>query len=191
MDKYYSFVFKGLLTEEALDKAGRNNKLINHATLDLDALKRLPFELIDEEQIRNAKKMSTVYTILTSFENSVRAFASKKLMEEYKELWWEKGVSDKIRRLSESRKKEEEKTKWHSQRGDDLINYIEFGDLLLIIKNNWALFEPHLHDQDWVISVLTPLEKSRNVLMHSGELGKQDIERVGTLIRDWISQVGA
>ena len=26
--------------------------------------------------------------------------------------------------------------------------------------------------------------------MHSGELGRKDIERIGTNIRDWISQVG-
>ena len=37
--------------------------------------------------------------------------------------------------------------------------------------------------------IFTTLEKSRNVIMHSGELGERDIERIG--IRDWISQVGA
>ena len=39
--------------------------------------------------------------------------------------------------------------------------------------------------------IFTTLEKSRNVIMHSGELGERDIERIGINIRDWISQVGA
>ena len=191
MDSYYSFVFKGLLTEEALDKAGRNNKLINNANLDAEIVKRLPFELLEKELILKSKRMATVYTAITAFENSVRDFVSSKLMEEFAEEWWNKGVPEKIRKKAESRKDEEEKIKWHTQRGINLINYVEFGDLISIIVNNWQLFEPHLQTQDWVNSILKPLERSRNVLMHSGELDKPDIERIGTLIRDWIAQVGA
>lgn len=191
MDPYYAFVFKGLLTEEALDKSGRINKISEDGILDEKIVKRLPFELIDDELVINSKRMATVYTILTSFENSVRAFVSSKLMEEFEEDWWEKGVKEKIREKAESRKDDEEKIRWHTQRGDNLISYIEFGDLISIIINNWTLFEPHVQTQDWVKSILKPLERSRNVLMHSGELDKPDIERIGTLIRDWISQVGA
>ncbi len=35
------------------------------------------------------------------------------------------------------------------------------------------------------------IERSRNVIMHSGNLQGPDVERVGILIRDWIKQVGA
>jgi len=190
-DPYYSFVFRGILTEEALDKAGRNNKLIQNSNLDPEVVKRLPFELLDSEQLIKARQMATVYTLITAFENSVRSFVQKKLMELHKEDWWEKGVSDAVRKKAESRKEEEEKIKWHTQRGDDLMSYLEFGDLSSIIFKNWISFEPHLQTQDWVSSILKPLERSRNVLMHSGELSNPDVERVGTLIRDWIAQVGA
>ena len=40
-------------------------------------------------------------------------------------------------------------------------------------------------------SVLDTIERSRNVIMHSGSLDRVDIERVGMNIRDWIKQVGA
>jgi len=191
MDPYYSFVFKGLLTEEALDKAGRNNKLINNASLDAEIIKRLPFELLDIDLLIKAKRMATIYTAITAFENSIRDFVSSKLMEVFGDNWWEEAVSEKIRKLAETRKKEEEKVKWHTQRGTSLINYIEFGDLILIITKNWPHFEPHLQTLEWVNSILKPLERSRHVLMHSGELDRQDIERIGTLMRDWIAQVGA
>jgi len=33
-------------------------------------------------------------------------------------------------------------------------------------------------------------EKSRNIVMHGGVLVKEDLERVGMNIRDWIRQTG-
>jgi len=43
---------------------------------------------------------------------------------------------------------------------------------------------------DWTASIFDSVERSRNVIMHSGTLGPRDIERVGIHIRDWITQVG-
>ncbi|MGB2989468.1 MAG: Swt1 family HEPN domain-containing protein, partial [Candidatus Zixiibacteriota bacterium] len=105
--------------------------------------------------------------------------------------WWESSVSDKITRRAESRRDEENKIRWHTPRGDAPINYTEFGDLVSIINQNWALFEDHLQSLDWVRQIVVTLERSRNVIMHSGELSNEDIERIGTSMRDWIKQVGA
>lgn len=190
MDNYYSFVFRGLLTEEALDKAGRKSKIINNSSLDQEILTRLPFDLLDKEFLCRANKMATVYALVAAFENTVREFISRKLLEEFEEDWWKNGVSEKIRKKADSRKEKEDKIKWHTQRGDMQINYCDFGDLNSIIGKNWELFEPHLEALEWVNSIFKPLEISRNVLMHGGNLEKQDIERIGLLIRDWIRQVG-
>lgn len=135
--------------------------------------------------------MASVYVVITSFENMVRDFIAKTLSEAKGEDWWEKSVSDKIRKNAESRKKEEEKIKWHQQRGDRLLNYTEMGDLTSIINQNWENFEDYLVSLEWARQIINTLERSRNVIMHGGELGERDIERVGTNIRDWINQVGA
>lgn len=186
----YTFVFRGVLTEEALDRAGRISK---HLSSDLDkkTAERLSINLLDEDLVSHAKKMATVYTAIAVFENSVRAFISKKLLEEVGDGWLDSAVSEKIRNRAESRREEENKIKWHAQRGDSLINYIEFGDLASIINQNWVLFEDHLQSLDWVRQIFNTLERSRNVIMHSGELGNEDIERIGSCIRDWVKQVGA
>lgn len=134
--------------------------------------------------------MSAVYTAIAAFENSVRKFVEKVLLEHKGENWWEECVSDKIRRTAESRKKEEEKIRWHTPRGDSMINYTEFGDLASIMAQNYELFEVHIVSIDWARQIFQTLERSRNVIMHSGELGRRDIERIGTNIRDWINQVG-
>jgi hypothetical protein len=89
------------------------------------------------------------------------------------------------------RRANEEKRKFHAQRGDVPVNYTELKDLLNIIRANWEAFEAFLPSADWTASVFDSVERSRNVIMHSGTLGPRDIERVGIHIRDWITQVGA
>ena len=185
----YSFAFRGLLTDQTLDGTPRLRRRPS-ADLDAEVVKRLPIELLDEDLVSKARRMAVVYVAIASFENTVREFVSKRLLESLGADWWTVGVPDGIRKKAESRREEESKIKWHTQRGDLPINYTEFGDLSSIVGQNWVHFEDYLQSQEWMRQIITTLERSRNVIMHSGELGAQDIERVGTAIRDWIRQVG-
>lgn len=191
-DALYAFVFRGLLTEEALDKAGRQKRNVFSEVWESETSKRLAIPLLDEEFVRKSRKMAVVYTAICAFENSIREFISKKLLEEKGENWWELCVKSEIRKKAEDRKKSEKEVRWLTQRGDSMIHYTEFGDLISIMakSENWPYFEPHIGNVDWAKQIITTLEKSRNIIMHSGELDPKDIERVGTYIRDWIRQVG-
>lgn len=189
-DKLYAFIMRGELTKVALEKT---EVLSRHSSSDLlsqEYMKSLSLDLLDDECVNSAKIMATVYTAIAAFENMVRKFVVKVLLEHNGENWWEQCVSDKIRKSAESRKNDEEKIKWHTQRGLSMINYVDFGDLASIMSQNYELFEVHIVSIEWVRQIFSTLERSRNVIMHSGELGKRDIERIGTNIRDWISQVG-
>jgi len=188
-DRLYSFVMKALLTEESLDKAGRSNRRILEmsekqiaATLSIDAL---PADLVDD-----AAQMAVVYTAVAAFENAVRELIAGVLLESQGENWWSSCVATKIRDRAERRREDERRIKWHTQRGVDPINYTTMADLVNIIRNNWEAFEPHFQSVDWVANVLDAVERSRNVIMHSGSLESGDIERLGIFIRDWIKQVG-
>jgi len=191
-DSLYSFVFRGLLTEEALDKAGRQHRKLFSELWESEAADRLAIALLDEELVKSSRKMAVVYTAICAFENSVRDFISKKLLEERGENWWELCVKAEIRKKAEDRKKADKEVRWLAQRGDSMIHFTEFGDLIAIMARpeNWTFFEPHIGSVDWAKQIITTLEKSRNIIMHSGELDPKDIERVGTCIRDWIRQVG-
>lgn len=186
----YEFAFRGLLAEEALDKAGRVHKNLIGSQDKLIA-ERLALDLLDEGFVAEARQMAVVYTAIAAFENSTRKLISTVLLEHMKENWWEQGVSEKIRKRAESRRADEEKVKWHTPRGESPINYSELGDLATIIRNNWPLFEPYIRSIEWTTSVFEVIERSRNVIMHSGRLELEDVERVGVNIRDWIKQVGA
>lgn len=189
-DKLYAFVMRGELTKTALENTDVISRHSSSEILSKEYVRSLSLDLLDEEYVNAAKEMATVYTAIAAFENGVRRFVTKILIENKGENWWIECVSEKIRSKAESRKTEEEKIKWHTPRGDSLINYTEFGDLISIMQQNFSLFEDHIVSIDWARQIIQTLERSRNVIMHSGELGRKDIERIGIHIRDWINQVG-
>ena len=189
-EKLYSFIMRGELTKVALKNSGVVSRHSSSEILNQEYARALSIDLLNEEHVNMAKNMATVYTAIAAFENMVREFIAKVLLENKGESWWEDCVSEKIRKMADSRKREEEKIRWHTPRGDSNINYTEFGDLISIMSQNFDLFEVHINSIDWARQIIQTLERSRNVIMHSGELGKKDIERIGTNIRDWINQVG-
>ncbi len=89
----YEFVLRGLLTDEALDKAGRNASKLKGFD-DLEIAQSLSLDVLDEEKVRNARLMAVVYTAIAAFENSVRDLVKRVLLEELGEQWWEQGVSE-------------------------------------------------------------------------------------------------
>lgn len=188
--RLYEFVYRGVLAEEALDSQGRQNRrLLNIG--DEEIAKALSIDVLDDVHVANAKATAIVYTAIAAFENSVRALVIKTLMEKYKEEWWEKGASNGIRERAQKRMEEEQSAKWHAQRGQDPINYTTFGDLKNIMQNNWDAFQDLIGSLPWASGIFDVIERSRNVIMHSGMLEKEDIERLGVNIRDWVKQVGA
>jgi hypothetical protein len=189
-DAIYSFAFRGLLTEKALESTPITNK--ERLSVEEEKLnKLLCIDELEEEFVVRAKRMSFVYTAICAFENGVRDFVKKVMLESAGTDWWKDCVSSKIRDRAKTRKDEEDKIRWHTQRGDDFINYTEFGDLISIMRgDNWQYFEPHIVSLEWAQQIIKTVERSRNVIMHSGELSDQDLARVGTYIRDWVRQVG-
>ena len=188
-DRLYAFAFKGILAEEALDSVGRRHRR-HSVALDDDYRKVLSLDLLDDELVASARSMATVYAAIAAFENSVRKLITTVLLEQIGADWWETSVSEKIRNRGDARRTDEEKIKWHTQRGADPISYTQMGDLVAIIRQNWTCFEPHFPTIEWVASIVDVLERSRNVIMHSGQLERADVERIGIYIRDWIKQVG-
>lgn len=189
-DSLYAFVFRAQLTETALQKTGAIRRPHGSEDLDPDVVSRLSLDVFDDDTVHAARRMATVYTAISSFENTLRRFLSSVMLENCGASWWKDHVSEKIQRNVERRQDEESKIKWHGNRGQDPIYYADFGDSTSIVIQNWALFEPHFITQDWIKNIISTVERSRNVIMHSGTLENPDIERLGTVIRDWVRQVG-
>ncbi len=187
--RLYDFVYRGQLAEEALDTAGRKNRRL--AEFESANLARvLSLDLLDDHHVENARAMSNVYIAIAAFENSVRTLISNVLLEQVGENWWDSCVSEKIRNRAAGKQQEEDKIRWHVQRGADPINYTLMSDLVSILRQNWQYFEPYIPTIEWAAGLMDVIERSRNVIMHSGNLSRTDVERIGIYIRDWIKQVG-
>ena len=189
MNDIYTFVYRGVLTAESLDKAARKTRS-SFGAADAERIKSaLSFQLLDDERLERATRMALIYTAIHAFENSVRHFVATGMAEAYQESWWEK-VPQKVQQKVKNRLEDETKFRWHGARGGSEIEYCDFGDLSAIIVVNWSVFENVLIDREWAKSTLSILERSRNIVMHGGVLARQDIERIGGNIRDWIRQAG-
>ena len=189
MNELYTFVYRGILTEESLDKAGRRERP-SFGPEDVEQTRKLlSFDLLDDERLVQAERMAIIYTAIHAFENSVRHFVSMAMAEEHKEDWWGH-VPTKVQTKVTKRIDEEAKFRWHGARGGSDIDYCDFGDLSSIIITSWSVFEDVLVDLEWVKSTLSVLERSRNIVMHGGDLARQDVERIGMNIRDWLRQAG-
>lgn len=136
----YSFVYRGVLAEEALDRTDRRRK--NHFGADQAASlqKSLSFDVLDPQLLAEGQRMSVVYAAIHAFENTVRALVVKAMIEKHGATWWD-NVPERIRKTSKSRMEEDAKFRWHGARGTSEINYCDFSDLSSIIVTNWPVFE--------------------------------------------------
>ncbi len=145
---------------------------------------------MDDAVIAAAQEMAVVYTAIAAFENAAREFVEKRLIEEVGSDWWEQCVPEKRRQKAESRRDEENRIRWHAKRGDSLLQYTELEDLSAIIVTNHERFVAIIQDPEWLKQIFKTVERSRNIIMHSGYLEAEDIERLGMALRDWLTQVG-
>lgn len=185
----YSFVYRGVLTDEALGSVGCRRRSHFGAEEARHTQRSLSYDFLDTDLLSEAQRMSIVYAAVHAFENSVRALVAKAMAEKHGGSWWDK-VPERIRKSSNGRMDEDAKFRWHGARGASEINYCDFGDLASIIVTNWEVFEAVLGNMEWAKATLSTLEKSRNIVMHGGSLAKEDVERIGMNIRDWIRQAG-
>ena len=188
-DLLKKFVFDGLLLADTFERLEADGITVRTGDNEI------PVERIDSSDfspriIHQANKMSSIYVVFFCLENSVRELITDRLAERHGVDWWEKCVPKKIKDSVASLKDKEEKNRYHSQRSISSIGYTMFGNLAQVIINSWDDFSDLFPTQAWVNSRFTDLEMSRNIIMHTGVLPESEIERIESICRDWIRQVG-
>jgi hypothetical protein len=188
-DQLKKFVFDGLLLEDSFDRLEEGGVSVRGGRHEI------PVERIDEADfspriIHDANRMSSIYIVFYCLENSVRGLITDRLAERHGVDWWEICVPTKIKDSVDKLKVQEEKNRYHTQRSTAAIGYTMFGNLAQIITNRWEDFSDLFPTQAWISSRFTDLEMSRNIIMHTGVLPEIELERIESICRDWIRQVG-
>lgn len=112
------------------------------------------------------------------------------MSERYGIEWWDNKVPKKIKDAVNGLKKQEMKNKYHSNRYSTEIGYTMLGNLGQIIIANRDDFSDIIPNQAWLTSRMDDLEMSRNIIMHTGVLPLDEIERIESIVRDLLRQIG-
>ncbi|MCB9227892.1 MAG: hypothetical protein H6578_12090 [Chitinophagales bacterium] len=187
--KLKEFIFNGLLLDDTLDKLEDSGISVREGQ-KLKGVSRIQETDFSPRIIHNATKMSSVFTVFFCLENAVRELIQERLAERYGPTWWTDKIPNKIKNSVEKLKDKEKFNRYHAQRSAINIGYTFFGELCQIIINNWDDFSDLFPDQHWINSRFNDLEMSRNIIMHTGILPEIEIERIESICRDWIRQVG-
>ncbi len=189
-EKVMNLFFKGILSTYSirdLQSKGvlRIPEMASAEKSDIDLFAPL------SEAIRSSSLlMQRNYRLLYVLENLIRDFINTRLTELYADKWFEQKTTTGMKEKIENRKKDEEKNNWHIGRNSHPIYYLDFGDLGLLIQNNWADFKDFFENQAWVISRMQEAERTRNVIAHTNYLAAEEGQRLEMYLRDWIMQIG-
>lgn len=134
--------------------------------------------------------MQRYYRLLFVFENLVREFINGRFLELDGADWFDKRANAQMKKRYEERRSTEGKHQWHIGRNTHPIYYLDFGDLGLLIINNWNEFKDLLPNQAWLQSRIQEAERTRNVIAHTNTLAAEEGDRLEMYLRDWIRQVG-
>lgn len=150
---------------------------------------RTPF--LSDDDITDAARMAELYVVLHCYENSVRRFIEQSLSRHLGPTWWDHAANTTMINKYQSRKSSEEKYRWLSPRGNSSpLYYLEWGDLVSLMRKFENVFGPHIHDLKFVELRLEELERVRNIVAHHGVLpSEEDFQRVVLSFNDWRRQL--
>jgi hypothetical protein len=146
--------------------------------------------ILPKDMLDKGREMTHVYLYLYCVENSLRLFIEdvgiKKLGPKY---FSKLNIRTETRSKIESRKKEEDRKKWISLRGDSDIFYMDFSELGSIFENNWIIFKEYFPSIAWIKTKIEELADFRNKVAHNSYLGPDDQETIRSSYKSILKQL--
>jgi hypothetical protein len=183
------FVFNAFLTQDSFQVLEADGINISNSD-DFAPISRVVETDFSPRIWHDAISMSSVYSSIYCIENTIRNFIVERMSERHGITWWDEKVPQKIKIAVNSLKKQEEKNKYHSNRSFSEIGYTMLGNLEQVIIANWDDFSDIIPNQAWLTSRMDDLEMSRNIIMHTGILPVDEIDRIESIVRDLLRQIG-
>lgn len=189
MDRLRQFVFDAMLAENSLAQLASQGISVR-GSAPVPPVVRIDDVGFSPRVLYDATKMSGVFSAFFALENSARELITERLLARKGADWWNSAVPAKIRTAVDRLKEKEATNRYHTPRSIALIGYTMFGNLAQIIIANWDEFSDLFPDQAWVTSRFNDLEMSRNIIMHTGVLPQTEVDRIESIVRDWLRQIG-
>ncbi len=188
-NKLREFVFNGLLLNDTFNLLEKEGISVRQSG-DFEPVSRVVEADFSPIIWHNAIDMASIYQSIFCIENTLRNFIVERMSERHGLDWWINKVPKKIQDDVKKLKTKEAKNKFFSSRSDSEIGYTMMGNLGQIIINNWDDFSDIIPSQAWLTSRMDDLEMARNIVMHTGILPQIEIERITSIVRDILRQIG-
>jgi len=145
-------------------------------------------QILEQEKSQSQKES---YELLKELEQKLRHTIESELSRISSD-WWKQRIPNDVRENALQRKKKNESPWTWISGGSPLIDYIDFTDYAKIIsrRDNWNdVFRNIFGNKEELVSKLKELEPIRNTIMHSRNLNKKHIERLGLYASDFIDRI--
>ncbi len=173
-----------LLTEELKNVESQFGVELGH--VQSDSISESEYYPQFEQSVRReAAYMSGHYEVFYCLETSIRKLISATLRDAEGAHWWQSGrIQEKIQKDVET-VIQREIDSGVSQRSDNEIDYTTFGQLSVIITDNWDLFGAIFSSQKAVRRVMSNLNLLRGPIAHCCPMEDDEVDRLRLAVKDW------
>jgi hypothetical protein len=178
------FVLSNSLAENALDKVEEKFS-VDLSRKEKTPIKEQDYYLQFEAAFRKeAKEMSKHYEVFYCLEKSIRSLVVQLMQENYGETWWETKVKEDIRRNVELNIRRELESGF-TERSELKIDYTTFGELTVIVQENWEAFKDLFRNPKAFSKIMSSLNQLRGPIAHCCPLAADEIVRLDLAVKDW------
>lgn len=138
-----------------------------------------------------ARRMAELYLIIHCYENSARKLVDGVLTSKLGPHWFDIAVTKgSVREQVKTRREKEQRNKWITPRGSSPLFYLDWSDLLYILKKYEQDFERLIPEYKFVEARFEEMERFRNIVAHNGALpSDDDFTHVLLSFKQWCKQV--
>jgi hypothetical protein len=185
--------YKIALTNEGMKRFDKDYKslFIQEKAGDLfEETNLLEFPFMEQSDILDARRMSSLYVNVFFLENSMRRFIEKTLHAELGPDWWTATASSSMLKKEFQRRQNEIDNKWIPARSSIGPLYsLDWSDLITIMRKQEIIFKSKLGNIDF-LHRFSDLANLRNVIAHNGIIeGEAHFKRIEVAIHDWQQQL--
>lgn len=178
------FVLANSLVENDLDKI--------ESKYDVDLIRKEK-DVINEQTYyaqfdsvfrKEAGEMSRHYEVFYCLERSIRSLVVQLMKEKYKDNWWEERVNEEIKKNVDLNIKRELESGF-TERSENKIDYTTFGELTVIVQENFEAFNDLFKNPKAFSKIMTSLNQLRGPMAHCCPLAEDEVVRLNLAVKDW------
>jgi hypothetical protein len=139
-----------------------------------------------EQAIRaEAASMAPSYEVFYSLETTIRNLVADSLEAAEGDAWWDSGRIHQHIRTEANKRRQKEIDTGMTPRSAEPLDFVNFGELGEIIKQNWDVFGSTFSSVKAVERVMANLNTLRGPIAHCSPLAEDEVLRLRLSVRDW------